>query len=346
VDLASCRGLAACTHALGVPGARGRVRTRPEDFQVEEVLGFEPDGEGIHALLQVRKRGANTQWVARRLAELAGVRSVDVGFSGLKDRNAVTTQWFTVNLTGRAEPDWQGLASDDLAILTVTRQRRKLRRGVHRANRIRLVLRDLDADPDDLERRLTAIGRWGVPNYFGEQRFGRDGGNLDKAWALLSGELRVRDRHQRGLYLSAARAMLFNRVLSRRVEAGSWEQAVPGDVMMLDGSRSIFPIQEVDRAIRDRVERGDIHPTGPLPGRGESPGTGLARELETGALADCGAWCHGLAEHGLKHERRPLRAFAWDADWALSSPGTLELAFTLPAGAFATAVLRELITPV
>ncbi len=169
---------------------------------------------------------------------------------------------------------------------------------------------------------------------------------MAKAWALLSGELRVRDRHKRGLYLSAARAMLFNRVLSRRVEAACWDQAVPGDVMMLDGSRSIFPIQEVDGAIRDRVERGDIHPTGPLPGRGESPGTGPARELETGALAGCEVWCLGLAEHGLKHERRPLRMFAWDADWALPSPGTLELGFTLPAGAFATAVLREIISPV
>lgn len=345
MGLASCQGLAACAYALGAPGGQARVRARPEDFQVEEVLGLEPDGEGAHALLNIRKRGANTQWVARRLAELAGVRGVDVGFSGLKDRNAVTTQWFSVNLTGVTEPDWQSLVSDDLAILSVTRQRRKLRRGVHRANRFNLVLRDLEGDQADLGRRLTAIGQRGVPNYFGEQRFGRDGGNLDKAWAMLGGELRVRDRHKRGLYLSAARAMLFNRVLSRRVEAACWDRAVPGDVMMLDGSHSIFLIQEVDGVIRDRVEHGDIHPTGPLPGRGESSGTGPAWELETGALAGCEAWCHGLAEHGLKHERRPLRIFARDADWALSSPGTLDLAFTLPAGAFATAVLREIVTP-
>ena len=144
MDLASCRGLAGCAHAMGVPEAQARVRAHPEDFQVEEVLGFEPDGEGYHALLQIRKRDTNTQWVARRLADLAGVRNVDVGFSGLKDRNAVTTQWFSVNLTGAAEPDWQRLAPDDLVILSVTRQRRKLRRGVHRANRFRLVLRDLD----------------------------------------------------------------------------------------------------------------------------------------------------------------------------------------------------------
>jgi len=346
MNAAPAQGLAACAYALGTPLASARARTEPEDFRVDEVLGFEPEGDGPHALLCVRKRGLNTQWVAKELARLAGARPVDVGLCGLKDRNAVTSQWFSVNLAGRPEPDWQALNGPELEILSVDRHRRKLRRGAHRANHFQLYLRELRGDIEELGERLLQVARHGVPNYFGEQRFGRQEANLGKASAMFAGTLRVRDRHQRGLYLSAARAMLFNRVLSERIRRRRWDQALDGDMMMLDGTHSIFRVDAVDEAIAARIASGDIHPTGPLWGRGEPLVSAGALELERQSLAGYEAWCEGLASAGLKQERRCLRLSPRDLRWDLSGPQTLELAFVLPAGAYATSVLRELVRPV
>ncbi len=338
--------LRACAHALGPPRASARIRSAPEDFQVDEILGFEVDGEGTHALIHARKRGLNSQWVANQLAALAGVKAKDVGFCGLKDRHAVTSQWFSVNLAGRPEPDWRVLNGPELQILSACRHRRKLRRGAHRANRFSLRLRETRGDLDELRGRLAAVARRGVPNYFGEQRFGLYEGNLAKARAMFSGDLRVRDRHQRGLYLSAARAMLFNRVLSERIARGCWDRALNGDMMMLEGSRSVFKVDTVDEAICVRLASGDIHPTGPLWGQGQLLVSADALDLELGVLAGCGLWCEGLAAAGLKQERRALRLPVHRLEWDVPSPETVELAFTLPVGTYATSVLREVVTAV
>ncbi len=340
-----CTGNKALAYAYGQPTARGRLRRSPEDFQVDERLGFEPDGEGSHAFLRIRKRGLNTQWVASRLAELAGVRPVDVGFSGLKDRNALTTQWFSVNLSGKDEPEWETLNSGELLVLAVTRHGRKLRRGSHGCNHFLLMLRDLEGDTAELENRLKAMITDGIPNYFGEQRFGKGGGNLPRAAAMFAGEIRVRARHKRGLYLSAARSMLFNRVLSQRVTDGAWNRPLAGDVMMLDGSHSIFALGEVNAEIETRIALGDIHPTGPLWGRGESLVANGVRALETRALEGCGEWCEGLERAGLKQERRALRVNTADISWEEQGKSDLRLEFTLPRGAYATVVVRELLGP-
>ncbi len=336
----------ALAYAYGPPAVRGRLRQSPEDFQVDEWLGFEPDGVGSHAFLRICKRGLNTQWVARRLVELAGVRPVDVGFSGLKDRNALTTQWFSVNLAGKNEPVWTTLNTNELEFVEVTRHGRKLRRGSHKSNRFLLIFRGLEGDRAELEKRLQTMARDGVPNYFGEQRFGKAGGNLEKARAMFTGEIRVRDRHKKGLYLSAARSMLFNRVLSARIAEGDWNRPLAGDVMMLDGSHSIFPLSEVNAEIEKRVALGDVHPTGPLWGRGESAVTSLAGGLEERALVGCREWCDGLEREGLKQERRTLRVNTSDMSWEGRGKGDLRLDFTLPRGAYATAVVRELLKSV
>lgn len=340
---ASAQGLEACAYALGTPPASARARTQPEDFRVDEVLGFEPEGDGPHALLCVRKRGLNSHWVAKELARLAGVRPVDVGLCGLKDRNAVTSQWFSVNLAGRAEPVWQGLNGPELEVLSAHRHRRKLRRGAHRANRFHLCLREVRGDRDELRERLAQVAGQGVPNYFGGQRFGREGGNLGRAAAMFAGTLRVRDHHERGMYLSAARAMLFNRVLSERIRRRCWDQALEGDMMMLEGTHSIFRVDAVDEAIASRTASGDIHPTGPLWGQGEPRVSARALELERQVVAGYEVWCAGLAAAGLKQERRSLRLLTGDLRWDLSGPETLDLAFELPAGGYATSVLRELV---
>ncbi|MDG4549466.1 MAG: tRNA pseudouridine(13) synthase TruD [Candidatus Contendobacter sp.] len=332
--------------AHGRPAGSGRLRAVAEDFQVREEIPFTLDGAGEHAWLWVRKRGANTEWVARRLAEQAGVPSGAVSYAGLKDRHAVTEQWFSVHLPGRAEPDWSASPDPDFTVLNATRHSRKLRRGALSGNTFRVVIRDLDGEPAELAARFQRIAATGVPNYFGEQRFGREAGNLERAEAMLRGALKVRDRHQRGLYLSAARSALFNAVLARRVVEGTWNRPLPGEVLMLGGSHSSFVVDEVDETIGQRVAAFDLHPTGPLWGAGELRSGGPVRELEEAVAATLPTFRDGLATAGLDQERRALRLVARDAKLEFPEPGVAVVAFKLPAGAYATTVLRELARPI
>jgi len=326
------------------PEISGTIRTAPEDFQVDEDLGFEPDGAGEHVFLKIRKRNANTDWVARQIARVAGVRPGDVSYAGMKDRNAVTTQWFSVQLPGRDMPDWTPLLSDNLQVLSSLRNSRKLRRGALRGNRFMLVVRGLSAASSELEQRLQRIALQGVPNYFGEQRFGQDAGNLDKAEAMFTGKLKVRDRHVRGLYLSAARSQLFNQVLSQRVAAGTWNRALPGEALMLEGTHIVFVADTVDATIEQRLAALDIHPTGPLWGRGLSLARGQALAIEQAALAGFEIFRSGLEQAGLSQERRALRLPVADFQWQFPGNDSVQLSFRLPAGAYATSVLRELVT--
>ena len=329
-------------HAWPPLGVRGRIRVSPEDFAVSEELGFRPDGEGEHGLLRVRKTGCNTQWVARALARAGGVDARDVGYSGLKDRHAVTEQWFSVPARAIEPLRAVDLSGSGIEIFDMARHRRKLRRGAHRANRFRIVVRDLAADDSDLaglEHRLGVVAERGVPNYFGPQRFGRDGGNLDLVRQIADGR-RV-NRGQRGFALSAARSYLFNAVLSARVAQGSWDELLPGDLAMLHGSRSTFPVKVPDPTLERRVSEHDIHPSGPLWGRGGSPaGADVARlEDETAR-----SWADGvevLSAAGLDQERRALRLTIADLSWEFEGR-SLILGFHLGKGGFATAVLREL----
>ncbi|MGM0593910.1 MAG: tRNA pseudouridine(13) synthase TruD [Pseudomonadota bacterium] len=329
--------------ALGRPECHGTIRSVAEDFIVDERLGFSPEGEGNHALLHVRKRGCNTEWVARQLAELAGVPLSEVGYAGLKDRHAVTSQFFTVHLSGVAEPDWQRLDSDALTILEVDRHRRKLRRGRLRANHFCLTVRHLHGRCEALERRLQAVAARGVPNYFGEQRFGHHGDNLERARAIFRGQLQERDRHKRGLYLSAARSWLFNRVLSARVEQGSWNRALPGESLISNGTSSAFSVRLLSSEIERKVEQGELHPSGPLWGRGQPSSLAQARECEREALQAEAELKQGLEATGMEQARRPLRLPVEAFSWEWPEEGVLRLSFSLQAGGYATSVLRELI---
>jgi tRNA pseudouridine13 synthase len=330
-------------YAYGEPGCQGSIRTSPEDFQVDEVLGYEPDGEGHHALLHIRKTNTNTEWLARQLAGLAGIELKEVGYAGLKDRHAVTTQYFSVNLAGRAEPDWSALDSDGVEVLGVARHARKLRRGGLRENRFVITVRELSGDCGQLQSRLERIRSEGVPNYFGEQRFGRDANNLRLAEALFSGELNERDRHRRGLYLSAARSWLFNRVLSARVGAANWQQALPGEALLQPHSRSALTLRVISDEIRERIARGYLQPSAPLWGQGPSTALGEAAQLENSALAGEELFMRGLEQAGLEQERRALRLQPAGLEWRLPEEGGLQLRFALPSGSYATALLRELV---
>ncbi len=329
--------------AHGPVTARARIRSAPEDFRVEEVLGFEADGEGPHVMLKVEKRGSNTHWVAGQLARHAGVPPREVGYAGLKDRHAVTVQHFTVNIDRKPEPDWSAVGGDSFKVISTARQRRKLKTGVLKGNRFRLVLRDLSGSAASLAPKLEAIAERGVPNYFGAQRFGRAGANIPKAAAMLSGERRIHDRRLRSFLLSTARSLLFNAVLSRRVEAGNWDALLEGDALMLDGSRSVFRSEAGDAALPARLASSDVHPTGPLWGRGDSMASGAARALEEAAVLEHSALAEGLIAAGLEAARRSLRLPVREFSWQVPDEGTLILEFFLPAGAYATAVLRELV---
>jgi tRNA pseudouridine13 synthase len=341
--------------ASGVSRPGGVLRASPEDFHVEELLGFEPEGVGAHLWLRVEKRELDTQAVARQLARAAGVPLRDVGYSGLKDRRAVACQWFSLPLETGTVPgdetaletwpqvDAAALEGRGLRVLEARQHSRKLRRGTHRANRFRIRVTSLGvADAGALAESIARLRETGTPNYFGEQRFGRADANVVQARRVLIDGARERRRHLRGLLYSAARAMLFNRVLDTRVRQGTWDRLLPGEIVGLAGSRSVFHAPEVDDVLRSRANAFDVHPTCPLPGRGGLRPDGEAGEVERGALEGCGAWEAGLERAGLEHQRRASRVALPGLEWQRGD-GWLELTFELPPGSYATSVLREVV---
>ena len=289
--------------------AGGALRTVPEDFEVTETLAFEPSGAGEHLYLFVEKRAITTGEAHRRLADSFDVPRADVSYAGMKDRHAVARQWFSVR-GPRDEADTPG---PELRVLRRARHPRKLRRGELRSNRFRIRVRGVSGD---VESHLRRIARHGVPNYFGPQRFGVDGGNVAAArqWAG-AGRPRVA-RFTRGLYLSSLRSFLFNEILGRRVADGTWDTALAGEAL-IEGA-----------------------PSGPLWGRGTLPSQGAALELEsatTGAFPDI---VHVLEHAGLRQERRALRLEPTDLSWSLEGD-ILTVECALPKGAYATSVLVE-----
>ena len=327
----------------GEPCGSALIRCRPEDFQVSEELGFELSQEGEHCFLYLQKRQLNSLDLLQRVSALSAVPLRDIGYCGLKDRNAVTRQWLSVGMAGRVEPDWQALAREgDVQVLAVGRHTRKLRRGVHRANCFTLVLRALNAEQATMEQRLQLLRTAGVPNYFGEQRFGRNGSTLAQARRWMRGGRRI-SRSKRSLYYSALRAYVFNRMLALRVERGEWNQVVPGDMCMLQGTRSHFRCEEVTDDIRTRAASGDIHPGLPLWGRGPTDTDAVGDLQQAVVLADCGEICAFLEASGLELAWRPARLLADDFYWQFCDDGTLQLEFSLGAGSYATALLREFV---
>ena len=338
--------------AWGAPLGTGVLRATPEDFEVDEILGFAAGGDGPHALLQVRKRGANTEWVARELARAAGVKPFEVGFAGLKDRNAVTTQHFTVPRGKRAAEEFAGLRGEGYEVLSAAPHQRKLPRGALEGNRFVIVVRSLACDAAALDARVQRIATGGCPNYFGEQRFGREAGNLEQVLraaeqiVLRAGE-RSRGRERRGrddagFMLSAARSVIFNAILAERVTQGRWNQLEIGDVANLDGRGSVFAVEKLEPELEQRCAALDVHPTAPLPGVGLSLATGEVKALEEAVSAEFPEALSVIHAEGMKPERRALRIRVRELAHEQSGD-TLRLRFALSAGSFATTVLREII---
>ncbi len=318
------------------------MRSAPEDFFVEEIDGFPASGSGEHLLLTLEKRGLNTVEAARRIARWAGVGEQAVGYAGLKDRHAVTRQRFSVHLPGREAPEPERLEDAELRVIGHARHAKKLPRGALAGNRFVLVLREVRGARADIDARLRQVAGQGVPNWFGAQRFGRDGGNVAAALAMFAGR-RVR-RDQRSLLLSAARSELFNRVLAARVRGGSWNRALDGEAWILDGSRSVFGPEPWTDELERRLAAFDIHPSAPLWGRGELRSQEAARALELAALdgADAAALRAGIEQAGLRQERRATRVLPAGLAWEWRDEDVLEVRFGLPPGSYATAVLAEI----
>jgi tRNA pseudouridine13 synthase len=328
-------------YVYGQPSGQGKIRSIPEDFIVKENLAFEPSGAGEHAFLQIEKTGENTDYVARQLARFANVRQRDVSFAGLKDRHAVTTQWFSVWLPGKADPDWTQFEMNSMKVLQSMRHARKLKRGVLSGNSFKLIIRDWQGDQDKTIRQLEAIKANGIANYYGAQRFGNEGQNVNKALAMFQGA--KAGREQRSLYLSAARSYLFNQILAYRVTRKMWNQPVAGDTYMFDLSHSCFKSQLPDAEIIRRLDAKEIHPTGALWGRGEAGVTADTLSIEQGIIDAYPELAQGLIASEVDKDRRALRVNVQDLDWQFVDDATLALAFTLPAGSYATSVLREII---
>ncbi|WP_417361025.1 tRNA pseudouridine(13) synthase TruD [Gallaecimonas pentaromativorans] len=318
-------------------------KSQPEDFFVEEVLGFEPCGEGEHLFVLIEKRGMNTQWAAKLLAEACGLKERDVSHSGLKDRHAVTRQWLSVWLPGKEDPDLSAIESDELKILKTARHNKKLRIGTHKANRFEIVLREV-SDQAQAEEALSAIAANGFANIFGDQRFGHDDRNLKVFEEVLAGKRMKKPRQS--MAISAARSLLFNQVAAHRQAKGLMGTVILGDVLMLAGSHSVFVAEEAElTSLQQRLDEGDVQLTGPLWGRGGVKPLEEAAALELEACAEHGAFTEGL-ERLASSDRRPLwlkPAISWQ--WQGQD---LTLGFTLPTGSFATALLAnvaELVEP-
>lgn len=327
--------------AHAAPLFPAEIRKSPEDFKVDEVLGFEPSGDGEHDLLLIRKTGTNTAWLARQLAQVADVPARDVGYAGLKDRNAVTTQWFSVRRPSGTGTDWSRLDLDGVDILEHTRNARKLRRGAHTGNRFRIALRgsELAIYADELRARLDAIRAAGIPNYFGEQRFGRGGGNLDLARSVFAGK-RVK-REKRNIAISAARSLIFNDILDRRIREGSWDSLRTGDVANLDGTGSVFKVEDVTQDLVQRCAAFDIHPTATLWGKSAPCSSFEVADLETEIAARHEDLASGLVVLGVDASSRSLRVVPSDLEVNIEEE-VVWLSFGLQRGSYATVVLREI----
>lgn len=326
----------------GPPLGPAGFKTLPEDFVVEEILGFEPSGIGEHCLLWVEKRGLDSNATAARIADTLGIRRRLVSHCGLKDRHALTRQWFSLHLPGQPSPEPATLDSPDLRVLSVTRNTRKLRRGIHLGNRFSIRLRQPAFTPEDARLRWRRICAAGVPNVFGAQRFGQDGRNVEKALALFSGRFSTRDPLLRGLLLSSARSHLFNATVAARLSLGLWDRPLPGDVYGFPDNGTLLLINNQRGDEVERFHQGRLELTAPLWGSGPLHSAAAVRDLESSVAARFPELTAGLEAAGLRQERRVIRLRPQDPSFSVLPDGDLHLAFSLPRGAYATTLLNEL----
>ena len=327
-------------YLYGEPKSEGRFKVNCEDFNVVEDLGFELSGEGEHVCLWIQKIGENTQYLARQLAKFADIPARNVSYAGLKDRQGDTKQWFSLHIPGKITPDFSLFELEGVTILKTIRHHKKIKTGALEGNFFSIVLREI-SDKPAVESALEKVQK-GVPNYFGEQRFGHNGHNVASALTMFEGR-KIKDRFKRGMYLSAARSYLFNHVISQRIKVDQFFTPLDGDCVQFVGNRSFFPLLELSALNLQRLAEREICLTAPLWGAGALTSELDAKEYEQETLAPFSGLQKGLEKNKLKQERRPLMLLPekFSSEWLDDT--SVRLDFYLPSGCYATSVLRELI---
>ena len=326
----------------GEPLCSAVFKAEPEDFIVEELIDYPLSGEGEFLFVDIEKRCMTTEQAAAILARFAGVPRRSVSWSGMKDKFAVCRQSLAIHLPGKPDPDFQQLQHDGLSVIGSTRHQRKLRIGNHSGNRFEVTLYELDAGHDVVESRLSQLADSGFANYFGEQRFGREGSTIAAACEWLAGGAPRIKKYQLGLYLSALRAYCFNQQLAARVERGYWATGMDGDRLQIRGSESHFLYQRQDDT-GQRIAAGDLSPVASLPGKGSQFEKGFAADLESAVLAQVPEVAE-LLNRDARWDCRALRVMPGNLRWSWCSAdrgSALRLSFELPKGSFATSLLSQ-----
>ena len=307
---------------------------------MREELGYPLAGEGEFVAVKVRKTNANTLFVGEQLAKLVGISAKNMSYAGLKDRHAVTEQWFCLHLAGKETPDFSTFECEGVEILEVTRHNRKIRIGALEGNHFELLLRDV-VETDELKQRLNQLQAVGFPNYFTEQRFGRDGHNLTQAQRWARGEISVKDRKKRSFYLSAARSEVFNLVVSQRIADQQMQKVLSGDYLQLAGSNSFFEVKAEDLVqSQQRLDENDVLLTAPLIGENSLEQKG--NEREKAIVAQHENLISLMKKGRMNAARRAILCKPQDLHWQFEPEG-LRLIFFLNSGCYATGLVRELI---
>ena len=328
-------------YLLGTPQQTGRLKAEFADFIVREELGYPLAGEGEFVAVKVRKTNANTLFVGEQLAKFVGISAKNMSYAGLKDRHAVTEQWFCLHLAGKETPDFSTFECEGVEILEVARHNRKIRTGALEGNYFELLLRDVE-ETDELKQRLNQVQAVGFPNYFTEQRFGRDGHNLTQAQRWASGEISVKDRKKRSFYLSAARSEVFNLVVSQRIADQQMQTVLLGDYLQLAGSNSFFEVKAEDlMQSQQRLDENDVLLTAPLIGENSLEQNG--NECEKAIVAQHKNLINLMKKERMNAARRAILCKPQDLRWQFEPEG-LRLTFFLNSGSYATGLVRELIT--
>ena len=321
------------------PKQTALLKAECADFVVKEQLGYDMSGDGEFVAVKVRKTDCNTLFVGEQLAKLAGISARNMSYAGLKDRKAVTEQWFSLQMPGQPTPDFSQFSLEGVEILEVTRHQRKIRIGSLQGNHFEILLRNAE-ETDELKERLDFLAKNGFPNYFTEQRFGSDGNNLTQALRWANGEIKVKDRNKRSFYLSAARSEMFNLIVSKRMELNLAQQILVGDVLQLNGSHSWFVVDESEdlAQLQQRLAQQDVLLTAPLIGEEEKSAVDFEHEI----FAQHQALFALMRQERMKAARRPILMQPQQFQWKFE-PNGLRLQFDLPAGSYATALIRELV---
>jgi tRNA pseudouridine13 synthase len=341
---------------------RGRIKCSPEDFVVEELAAYEPSGEGTHLFLKFEKRGLTTDAAVRAVTKALGIQMRDVGIAGMKDKVAVTTQWVSVPAPPKS-PDLEerakALVSDNIKVLDAKRHTNKLKTGHLKGNRFDIIVRDVPKGAvDGVLAAMDRIGKEGVPNAFGTQRFGTDGDNAQKAREWLTGKVRAPgDPRLRRFHFSALQSAAFNALLDARIADGTWNQPMLGDLLKKEDTGGMFLCTDV-QADKERADRGEVCPTGPIVGARMRWPEGDVKALEERLV---GPFLEGVdlerARSLGEGTRRALRLHVTGCSVAQvmnneGVPGgnendnreqlrSLRVQFVLPKGAYATTVLAN-----